>query len=88
MLEKAKQQIKEAAFSLGTGDRFRIDLVRKRTDLPQKVFDKTLRYLNDIGEIELYTGDTDDLSDHQLSNLLSKNQKQYVFFSYVLGREE
>ncbi len=76
-----------AALSLGGAQRHRIDLVRDRTSLLRKVFDKTILHMAEVGTIALHGGSTAGLTEDQKRNLLWQGEVLHVSFSFLDGTD-
>ncbi len=83
MRQKAERKIRAAAAQLGDSDLYRIDQVRARTDLIRKVFDKTILHMATLGTIELKSGDSKELSESEVANLIRHGETQYVYFRFL-----
>ncbi len=88
MRKKAEQEIRRAVASLGSIGSHRIDLVRERTTLIRKVFDKTILHMAQTETIELEEEGIEDLTDAEIRGLIFQGSRIHVSFSFIDGTPE
>lgn len=83
MRKKAELKIRQAAQKLDPCDRYRIDQVRACAGLIPKVYDKTLLDMDRLGTVELLEGDTGQLTEWEVGDLLRKEGRVYMYFRFL-----
>ncbi len=83
MRKKAEKKIREAVIQIGSKNRHRLDLVRKRAGLHPKVFDKTILDMERVGTIKLYSDTTNKMTRGQISALVKRGEVIYTSFSFI-----
>ena len=82
MRQKAELRIREATAQL-PGPEYRIDMVRERTDLVRKVFDKTILDMARLGTIMLYGGSTEGMTETEIGNLILHGTTLHIWFMFL-----
>jgi len=82
MRQKAERKIREAAVMLGDLNLYRLDKVRNKAGLINKVFDKTILDMARLGTIEIKAGATDGMSPSEIENLVRRGEVIYSHFSF------
>lgn len=83
MRQKAEQRIREAVAELNLEPPYRIGIVRERTGLIRKVFDKTILDMARVGTIELFSGNIIGLSEAEMCNVIFHGNDVFVSFTFL-----